>query len=250
MHEYTSDFYAYQEPGSRASAEVVVPMLTRHLNIASVLDVGCGRGMWLSVWRANGVQDIAGLDGDYVDRNRLHIPADRFTAGDLTKGFDLGRRFDLVSTLEVAEHLPTAASPDFVKSLTRHGPMVLFSAAVPGQGGENHINEQPYGFWRALFAAEGFRAFDPLRPTIHADPRVEPWYRYNVLLYVHDAVIPTLPAAIAETRVPDAAEVPDVSPFGYRMRKALLRHLPVSTVTSLAQLNARMKVRGRGGAPA
>lgn len=250
MHEYTSDFYAYQEPGSRASAEVIIPMLTAHLPIRSVLDVGCGRGVWLSVWKRHGVEDIAGVDGDYVDRARLHIPADRFMAQDLAGGFDLGRRFDLVSTLEVAEHLPPAASPGFVESLTRHGPMVLFSAAVPGQGGENHVNERSYAYWRGLFAAKGYRAFDPLRPTIHADARVEPWYRYNSLLYVHDDAIPGLPPAIAATRVPDGTPIPDVSPLPYQLRKLLLRQLPVATVTSLAQLNARMKVRRQGGAPA
>jgi SAM-dependent methyltransferase len=248
MHEYTSDFYAYQEPGSMASAEVVVPLLRAHLRIRSVLDVGCGRGIWLSVWRRMGVEDVAGVDGKYVDRERLHIATDRFAARDLVEGFDLGRSFDLVSSLEVAEHLPATASAGFVDSLTRHGSMVLFSAAVPGQGGENHINEQSYEAWRSLFAAKGYRAFDPLRPAIRVDLRVEPWYRYNLLLYVHDDVIPGLPPEIASSLVPDGTSIPDLCPLPYRLRKAVLRQLPIAAVTSLAQLNARLKVWSRSGA--
>jgi SAM-dependent methyltransferase len=249
MHEYTSDFYSYQEPGSRASAEIVIPLLTAELQIRSVLDVGCGRGMWLSVWHQLGVDDVMGVDGDYVDRKRLHIPADRFRPENLANGFDLGRRFDLASTLEVAEHLPTASSESFVASLTRHSSMVLFSAAVPGQGGENHINEQTYEFWRALFARQGFRAFDPLRPVIHDNPGVEPWYRYNVLLYVHDDAIPGLPAGIRNSRVADGQSIADVSPLTYRLRKQLVRQLPPSAVTRLAKFNTQLKLMRRPGSP-
>ena len=120
-----------------------------------MVDFGCAEGVWLSAWRDAGVQDVLGLDGDYVDRRRLLIPQERFHAVDLSQPIDLGRRFDLAQSLEVAEHLPAAAARHFVATITRHSSLALFSAAPPGQGGAHHVNEQPYGYWRDLFAEIG-----------------------------------------------------------------------------------------------
>ena len=74
----------------------------------SVLDVGCGPGMWLAEWLRMGVREIAGVDGDYVPRSALAIPPDAFRAVDISQPFDLGRGFKLVVCLEVAEHVPEA----------------------------------------------------------------------------------------------------------------------------------------------
>ena len=128
--------------------------------IKSVLDLGCGQGVWLASWVRLGAKDVQGIDGPYVDQERLHIPKERFQGRDLARPVDLGRHFDLVQSLEVAEHLPQSAAEQFVDSLVRHGPLVLFSAATPGQGGENHINEQPWEYWREKFAARGYEVFD------------------------------------------------------------------------------------------
>src|ERR1039458_216669 len=40
--------------------------------------IGCGDGTWLSVFRKLAVDDILGIDGDYVTRDLLQIPQDRF----------------------------------------------------------------------------------------------------------------------------------------------------------------------------
>ena len=86
---------------------------------------------------------MTGLDGPFVNRNELLIPNERFSVAELTGPISLGRQFDLVQSLEVAEHLPKTSAERFVQTLVTHGTRVLFSAAIPGQGGENHINEQP-----------------------------------------------------------------------------------------------------------
>jgi hypothetical protein len=175
-----------------------------------------------------------GLDGPYVPKESLLFDGTRFREADLTREIDLGRRFDLAVSLEVGEHLPTAAAPVFVRNICRAAPLVAFSAAVPGQGGEHHINEQPYAFWRSLFAANGYRAFDFVRPRIGEARAVEPWYRYNILLFVEDAAIAGLPDEVSRTRIADDAPVPDVSPLPYRVRKQILKALPVDQVTRLA----------------
>ena len=147
--------------------------------------------------------------------------------------------------LEVAEHVPKDKSGALIDNLTRHGSCVMFSAAVPGQGGEQHINEQPHEFWRDLFAMRGYRLFDCLRPSLAGLTEVESWYRYNLMLYVKDEALCTLPEAVLATRVPCGSRVDDRSPLTYRLRKMVLRQLSVDWVSRLAVWKHRRAVRSR-----
>ena len=186
MTLYSQEFYDAIDEGSRSSAQVIVPIIAKYLPIDSVCDVGCGRGIWLRTFMEHGTLVILGLDGDYVDVNRLRIPRECFRPTDLTQPLPEGERFDLVISLEVAEHLPKSCAQQFVRGLTRLSDTVLFSAAIPGQGGTGHINEQWQSYWAQLFDAEGFKVFDPVRPRIWTSPNVAPWYTQNTLLYTKD----------------------------------------------------------------
>src|SRR5262249_19855369 len=163
----------------------------------SVLDVGCGTGHFLRAFREAGVSDLTGVDGDYVPRDQLVIDARQFLARDLAAGFDLRRRYDLVVSLEVAEHLPPAAAESFVDSLVRHGSVVLFSAAIPYQGGTAHLNEQWPSYWADRFAQRGYQAYDPIRPAIWRDDAVAWWYRQNILVFADAQARRTHPALAA-----------------------------------------------------
>lgn len=180
---YTPAFFDELADGTSESAQAVVSVVNELLRPESVLDVGCGRGTWLAAWDRAGVPDLLGIDGDYVDRTALQIPLDRFTPADLQQSFSLGRKFDLVQSLEVAEHLDEAYADTFVESLARHGEMILFSAAIPGQGGTHHVNEQWPSYWAEKFARAGYTACDVIRPRIWADPRIRVWYRQNILIF-------------------------------------------------------------------
>jgi SAM-dependent methyltransferase len=199
-----------------------------------VLDVGCGAGAWLAEYRNQGVTKCLGIDGDYVRPEHLLIPPEAFQSEDVTRPFHLGARFDLVQCLEVGEHLPESAAETLVDNLVRHGERILFSAATPGQGGENHINEQPFRFWRALFARHGYQPYDFLRPLLKDNKEVEYWYRWNVILYVADAGISALEPGTLRTRVPDEQEIPEVSSRPHRLRARVLSALPVPWVSRLA----------------
>ena len=242
-HVYDTLFYKYQREGAARSALGVLPLVIGSLSLRSVLDVGCGAAAWLAGYRELGVPDLFGVDGDYVDRNMLLIDTDRFIPKDITKSFDLGRQFDLVQCLEVAEHVPRQTSDQLIDNITRHGKRVLFSAAVPGQGGENHINEQPYSFWRDLFEARGFSLFDFVRPRIVGNPSIETWYRYNILFFAHQSVVPDLPAEIVAHRISPSAAIADYSPISYRLRKMILRSLPEHAVSKLAVMKHKRAVR-------
>ena len=245
MYQYAVDFYSYLAPLALRSAQRVAPRLRDALDIRSVVDFGCGQGAWLSVWRAAGAT-VLGLDGPYVDRDRLLIAKEEFRAADLGEPIDLGRRFDLVQSLEVAEHLPETKAAQFVETLCRHGDLVLFSAAVPGQGGEQHLNEQPLAYWRARFAANRFVALDYLRPRIAADREIQWWYRYNTLLYVRDARLAALPEGLRAARIADGEPPRDYYPLPRRLRNALVRQLPADAANRLARVKAALMARRDG----
>ncbi len=240
MYEYDSQFLSYTRSLGTKSARVIVPILQEALRPTSVLDLGCGQGAWLEAWKACGASDVLGVDGDYVDRTGLAVNESEFCARDLGGTIDLQRRFDLVESLEVAEHLPESRARGFVADLCRHGDTVLFSAAPPGQGGEQHINEQPYDYWRAFFEDLGYEAFDFVRPQVASRRDVGPWYRYNTLLYVKREAIESLPQSVRQTRLSVDTPIPDVSPLLYRVRKSIVHRLPTWATQALANLAKRV----------
>lgn len=199
---YGRKFFTGQRAGSVSSAERTVPVLLELVGgVKTVVDLGCGTGTWLAAFMSNGVEDVRGYDGDYVPRDMLLIPADRFQGVDLTKPLtpEEGRRADLAISLEVGEHLPTPASETLVASLTAMAPVVAFSAAVPLQGGRDHINEQWPDFWADLFDKHGYTVVDAVRPRVWEDDAVDFWYRQNILLYVQSDRLDDYPA-LAEAR--------------------------------------------------
>lgn len=181
---YSNEFYAGQVDGSASSAAVVVPIVLSLLPVKTVVDVGCGVGSWAAEFLANGVPDVSGIDGDYVDRSKLQIPVARFFARDLTKSLKLDRTFDLAVCLEVGEHLPESRGRGLVVDLTSLAPCILFSAAVPGQGGTHHINEQYLSYWIDLFKDEGYEGIDLIRPRILGNDSVEWFYQQNTVMFV------------------------------------------------------------------
>ena len=191
-------------------------------------------------WADCGVNDVVGVDGAYVDEAWLSIPPEQFVRCDLSQPFALKRRFDLVQSLEVAEHIASSSEVTFVTNLAAHGDIILFSAAVPGQGGEFHVNEQPYEYWRDKFAANGFRTFDWLRPRIWSHPGVEPWYRYNTLVFARDCALNRAAPDLLETEIPHDQPVPIRAPLSWRARNHILAQLPETFVHRLAILKHKL----------
>jgi SAM-dependent methyltransferase len=182
---YDERFYAGKDLGSYRSATVILPLVFSIIAPRSVVDVGCGTGTWLRVVEELGVHDYFGYDGAHVPQ--LRIARERFAAADLSQPLHAARRFDLAISCEVAEHLPSSAATSFVATLCSLSDVVLFSAAIPGQGGVHHINEQWPEYWQARFRENGYSAYDCIRLRVWGDDRVEWWYRQNAILYVADS---------------------------------------------------------------
>jgi hypothetical protein len=181
---YNRQYFEEQNPRSLDSARLVVPIVVSVIAPRTVVDVGCGNGSWLCAFLENGVSEIHGYDGTSIERSELLIPPGSFTRVDLEDpAAGVEGQFDLAVSLEVAEHLSPEAGDFLVKRLTQLAPVVLFSAAVPRQGGTGHQNEQWPAYWIERFRNRGFLAFDSIRRSIFFDSRVEWFYRQNVLLF-------------------------------------------------------------------
>jgi SAM-dependent methyltransferase len=190
---YTSaNFDPSREP-IRNSARLVVPIVVDQLQPGSACDVGCGPGTWLSVVQEHGIEDVLGIDGDRVESEDLEIPAERFIVADIPQGLSLERRFDLALCLEIAEHLPREAAADLVRGLVQLAPAVLFSAAIPGQGGVGHVNEQWPDYWAGQFRCFGYLPVDCIRPRVWHEPHVLFAYAQNTILFVEEALLESRP---------------------------------------------------------
>ena len=185
---YGTEFYQDQVEGSLLSAQIVVPEILSLLpGTKSVVDFGCGTGAWLSVFNGLGVKTIFGIDGGSIPPEHFLIDSNNFLSHSLIEPLRLEGKYDLAISLEVAEHLKEENAEVFVQLLCEASDVVLFSAAIPGQGGHNHVNERWPSYWQALFQKNGYRLFDIIRPLIWTDSRVEWWYRQNTFFYINEA---------------------------------------------------------------
>lgn len=192
---YDAEFFRASDAGAAQAAAIVVPAVADIFVPQSVVDVGCGSGAFLQAFRRAGAVELLGLDSGAGTALRRIAPHE-FVAADLEVALPLERRYDLAVSLEVAEHLSRARAPGFVADLTRAAPVVLFSAAIPYQGGIHHVNEQWPSYWREQFAQHNFECFDVMRPLLwHRDDIGVP-YAQNTLLFASPdaACIPRLHA--------------------------------------------------------
>ena len=182
---YNQDFFKDQRDGSLRSARKIVPLIMEIVHPESVVDVGCGLGTWLKVFNEHKVKDILGIDGEYVDRRNLMIAESNFLSHDLSKPLAIDRKqFELAISLEVVEHIEKKYAKIFIENLINLSDVIVFSAAVPRQGGTHHVNERWPQFWEKIFKDFGYELLDPFRMKIINMDNVEWWYKQNIFLAV------------------------------------------------------------------
>ena len=241
---YDNAFFDRLQEGTLRSAAAIVPILVQWLEPRSIVDVGCGRGAWLNVFKEHGVQTIAGIDGDYVDRTQLLIPQECFSPANLAAPLNRPDTFDLALCLEVAEHLSWRHAPTLVASLASLAPLVLFSAAVPGQSGVNHINAQWPLYWVGRFADHGLRCLDVIRPKIWRNREIDFFYRQNMFLFASAAGLDRYPHLLSEEAFSfDDLQLIHAGIFGqFQGVRGLLGHLPGAIRRAITN---RLTVRSR-----
>ena len=239
-HIYENAFFHYVNTTSLRSAAYFLQNVRLPFAVQSVLDIGCGRGAWLLQWQKLHQVEILGMDGDYVSTDSLLIDPACFQAQDLRLPFTLGRQFDLVQCLEVAEHINQDYADTLVKNICEHGKTVLFSAAQPGQGGEHHVNEQTINYWVEKFSRYGYVCFDAVRPQISEIHAIEPWYRFNTVLFIQKSLLDNLPKEWSYLPVTADYDFMAAIPMWWRVRNHLLSYLPVSWLTRLSKVKQRL----------
>jgi 2-polyprenyl-3-methyl-5-hydroxy-6-metoxy-1,4-benzoquinol methylase len=239
-HVYEGDFFNYVNTTSLRSAKAFLKNVKLPVEVKSILDVGCGKGAWLSQWRELYTKDIQGLDGSYVDKQTLLIPKDNFLDVDLTDGFQLNRKFSLVQCLEVAEHLDEKFADILVKSIISHGDIVLFSAAQPGQGGEHHVNEQKINYWVKKFSNVNYVCCDYIRPQIKGVNEIEPWYRFNTVLFINSDILVSLPEEVQYAVKNENYDFTIGIDKQWLFRNRLLALLPTNLIDNLSKIKQRI----------
>lgn len=170
------------------AAERIVPIILEVVGpVASVVDLGGGTGAWLRVFQESGVETILLIDSPTVE-SELLVGKESLQPADLDIEFPPVARFDLAVCVECAEHLRPDRAEKVIEWLTDAAERVVFSAAIPGQGGKGHINERPPEYWRDLFRERGFVRRDVLRPRILHDRDIPFWYRQNLYLFTRASV--------------------------------------------------------------
>ena len=241
MAPYTKRFYAHNQASSKESAQQIVSLVMKLMSPRQpnrVVDFGCGIGTWLCVFKENNVAETIGVDGDWVPQENLLIQKDDFIKADLRRLPSLDTHFDLVVSLEVAEHLPSENAETFIDVLVAHGPVILFSAAMPFQGGVDHVNERWPAYWAALFDDRGYVAVDCLRRKVWGSDKVKWWYAQNILMFVKRDCIADYPALEKESEHSGVSPLALVHPALYleHARKTTLRSMMKKALVALMRL--------------
>lgn len=251
---YAPGFYTRELDRARTSAETIVPLVLERVAPGSVVDLGCGHGIWLETFAKHGVADYIGVDGDWVPLDKLHFPPEHFVSARLDKPLRLGRRFDLAVSLEVAEHLPERGAKQFVRNIVELAPCVLFSAAVPYQRGTDHFNEQWPEYWADLFREHGYVVLDGLRPLVWSNDDVFGFYRQNILMFATPDVIADRPLLASDRERTVEAQLSMVHPElmeslaahpREHVRRPSARELMLSELLPALPVAARRAVRWR-----
>lgn len=223
--------------GSRRSAKEVIPLVLELIQPQSVIDVGCGVGSWLAVFKEFGVQDILGVDVDYIDRKFLKIPEEKFFPFDLKKPLEIDRIFDLVICLEVAADLPSECAEMLVNYLTKLGPIVLFSSAVPFQDDSGlRINQQWPEYWVSHFRQKGYVVIDCLRKKIWNNHNVQWWFAQNMLLFVRQDYLESSELLQREFENTCTSQLSMIHPEMYlakRVFRSVVAQLPIAAMNAL-----------------
>lgn len=193
MTRYDRQFYENLNSGAHRSARKMLDYLFAVYRPETVVDFGCGHGAWLDAAHQLGAKRVIGYDGEWVDRERLVSSAIEFHVIDFRSATAVETRADMAISVEVAEHFGHEFADRFVAMIARSADLVVFGAAIPGQGGVDHVNERYPSYWTARFDAAGFDVVDFFRPHFWHDEDIEYWYRQNTLLFVRRARIGDYP---------------------------------------------------------
>lgn len=185
---YRRGVFEYFDEVARNDAHLVIDALVHTFPEArSFADAGAGTGQFVAQLRQRGIGAMG------MERSGIARRMAREAYGVRLQRFNLCFRprpvkVDVAYSFEVAEHVPGRLAARFARFLADCAPIVVMTAAHPGQGGIGHINEQPPAYWEKIFRDLG-RSRDEPREKQFMDglplERLSPhWSKTNVFVFV------------------------------------------------------------------
>ncbi|HAZ47769.1 MAG TPA: hypothetical protein DDW76_27265 [Cyanobacteria bacterium UBA11369] len=207
--QQTTYQFGIHTPVTYQAAQKIVPIITDWIGIPeSVIDLGGGGGGWLKAFKEAGAKKVCCIAHPSIQPEDLLISVSEFMKFDLSKEIPDPIPCDLAISTEFAEHVPTSKSDAVVDFLTKSSRTILFSAAIPKQGGYGHINEQRPAFWQKLYEERGYKRIDIIRPQIIFDQTIPSWFRQNLYLYIDQTLVEqTKLASVPHAFIPDDFEL-------------------------------------------
>jgi SAM-dependent methyltransferase len=155
---YYAHIYALSDSENQAIYRSMAEEIVRTVGPKSVLDAGCAVGYLVSGFRDIGV-DAWGIDiSEYaISQGREeHKPYLRAQSVFDPLPEQFPQSFDMVVSLEVAEHLPEELADSFIGRLCELADTVVFSSSPYDLKDKTHYNVQQAEYWCKRFAAHGF----------------------------------------------------------------------------------------------
>jgi len=141
--------------------EGVVDYMIQNYDIKTVVDIGCGPGGMVEMFKNKGLE-VIGLDGDYTvsrpDSIKENVVIHDFAVGP----YKLDKVYDLAWTVEFVEHVEEKYMQNFI-DVFKQCRYVIMTHALPGQPGHHHVNCQHAGYWLNVMEKNGF---EPLPYTL------------------------------------------------------------------------------------
>ena len=208
-NKYNSSYHKNQSNKSYVYGKEIIPFLKESFSINSVIDIGSGICGFLKAANEFDIEDVIGVDGDYVNPNDLLVKKENFIPYNLENKLNLKRKFDLVVSLETAEHIDKKFAQTFIDTITSLGNLVLFSAAQIGQGGVNHVNCQSLQYWEDLFNLFNFEKHSNIVYEFTKDKEhISQWYRKNAVLYKKKKTLKKIDIELPEIEIEDFGRRP------------------------------------------
>lgn len=184
-HIYKKKFFEWHHSNKIMNEyEIVTKVLYDTFTPKSVIDFGCGTGIYLYFFSTFGIEYLKGLEGC---QNAINLAlVKNIEKYDISKKIKLNTKYDICLCFEVAEHIHKKYAETLIHNLCIASDIILFSAAIPKQTGRHHINLQPKQYWINKFEFEGFIYQESVTQNIiNKMPSLKSiaWIKNNIMIF-------------------------------------------------------------------
>jgi cyclopropane fatty-acyl-phospholipid synthase-like methyltransferase len=182
---YDKRYNDFLDAVASESAPAMAATIERIFKPNSIIDVGCGAGTLLAQLKRIGLE-VKGLEYSDAGIARCREKGVHVEKFDLETEEAIQGSWDVTVSFEVAEHLPESLADNYVRVISQFSPAVIMSAATVGQGGHDHVNEEPHEYWIEKMQRRGFDYDGQTSYQVRvelAGKGVASWYVNNTMIF-------------------------------------------------------------------